>query len=80
MEGNQLDNVYDARSSNRIASRRLTRAITLLYRAGRQLDDASRVAPDRYNSDRLRSLATGLRDLSLPLSRIASRLQGTDGR
>jgi hypothetical protein len=63
------------RQSHRIASRRLTRAITLLTRAGRQLDYASRLAPDPYNADRLRVLATGLRDLSLPLSHIASRLE-----
>lgn len=62
-------------SSPRIASRRLTRAITLLTRAGRQLDTASRLAPDKYNADRLRFLAIGIRDLSLPLSRIASRLE-----
>ena len=65
---------YDPASS-RIASRRLTRAVTLLSRAGRQLDNASRLAPDKYNADRLLSIASGLRDLSLPLSRIASRLE-----
>jgi len=62
-------------TSPRIASRRLTRAVTLLSRAGRQLDAASRLAPDKYHADRLRFLATGLRDLSLPLVRIASRLE-----
>jgi len=62
-------------SSTRIASRRLTRAVTLLTRAGRQLDAASRSVPDSYNADRLRYFATGLRDLSLPLSRAASRLE-----
>jgi hypothetical protein len=61
--------------SHRLASRRLTRAVTLLARAGRQLDDASRVAPDRHNRNRLRLLATGLRDLSIPLSKIASYLE-----
>lgn len=63
---------YD-RASSRIASRRLTRVIKLLTRAGRQLDDTSQVAPDKYNADRLHFFATGLRDLSHPLSRIASR-------
>lgn len=63
------------RSSNRFASRRLTRAVTLLHRAGRQLDTASQTAPDRYNRDLLHNLALGLRELSLPLSRIASRLE-----
>ena len=61
--------------THRAASRRLCRAVTLLFRAGRQLEAASNYTPDKYNSDRLRSLATGLRDLSLPLSRIASRFQ-----
>lgn len=61
--------------SSRTASRRLTRALTLLRRAGRQLDNASQTAPDHYNRDRLHSLALGLRELSLPLSRIASRLE-----
>ena len=65
--------------STRIASRRLTRAITLLSRAGKQLDSASQTVPDRYQMDRLRFLATGLRDLSLPLSRIASRLEKGGG-
>jgi hypothetical protein len=62
-------------TSHRIASRRLTRAVMLLCHAGRQLDDASRVAPDPYNRERLRHFATGPRDLSLPLSRLASRLE-----
>lgn len=63
------------RNSSRTSSRRVIRAVTLLYRAGRQLDTASQTAPDRYNRDRLHDLASGLRSLSLPLSRIASRLE-----
>lgn len=62
-------------ASRRAASRRLERAITLLHRAGRQLDAASHAAPDRFHRDRLYNLALGLRELSLPLARIASRLQ-----
>lgn len=62
-------------TSNRTASRRLTRALTLLNRAGRQLDGASHAAPDRFQRDRLRFFATGLRELSLPLSRVASILE-----
>jgi hypothetical protein len=62
-------------TSNRIASRRLSKAVTLLFRAGKQLDAASRTAPDKYHADRLRFFATGLRDVSLPLYRIASRLE-----
>ena len=61
--------------STRTASRRLERAVPLLNRAGRQLDRASQAAPDRFHRDRLYSLASGLRDFTLPLSRIASRLQ-----
>ena len=62
-------------NSPRAASRRLARAVTLLNLAGRQLDRASHTAPDRFHRDRLRFFATGLRDLSLPLSRIASRME-----
>lgn len=62
-------------ASNRIASRRLVRAITLLNRAGRQLSTASQSAQDRYNRDRLHALAVGLRELTLPLGTIASRLE-----
>jgi len=61
--------------SHRLASRRLTRAVTLVVRAGRQLDSASDAAPDRYNRDRLRLLATGLRSLSIPMSKIATHLE-----
>jgi hypothetical protein len=63
------------RTSNRTASRRLVRAVTLLNRAGRQLDSASHAAPDHFHRDRLRFFATGLRELSLPLSRVASILE-----
>lgn len=59
-------------TSSRTASRRLMRALTLLNRAGRQLDGASYAAPDRFHRDRLRFFATGLRELSLPLWRVAS--------
>jgi hypothetical protein len=62
-------------TSNRTASRRLSKAITLLFRAGKQLDAASRTARDKYNADRLRFFATGLRDVTLPLCRIASGLE-----
>jgi len=44
-------------------------------RTGKQLDAASRTAPDKYHADRLRFLATGVRDVTLPLCRIASHLQ-----
>jgi len=36
---------------------------------------ASQHAPDKYNADRLRFFARGLRDVSVPLSNIASRLE-----
>jgi hypothetical protein len=61
--------------SHRNASRQLTRALTLLSRAGRQLDEASRTAPNRYHADRLRFYANGLRDVTLPLYRIASLIE-----
>jgi hypothetical protein len=62
-------------SSDRLATRRLSKAVTLLFRAGKQLEAASRMSADRYHSDRLQFFATGLRDVTLPLHRIASRLQ-----
>jgi hypothetical protein len=66
---------HSSTSSRRIASRRLARAVTLLHRAGRQLDGASHASPDRFHRDRLLSFATGLRELAVPLSRIASSLE-----
>lgn len=62
-------------TSNRVASRRLMRALILLNRAGRQLDFASQATPDRFHRDRLHSFAEGLRELSIPLSRLASRFE-----
>jgi hypothetical protein len=61
--------------SNRAASRRLARAVSLLYRAGEQLSAAGQASPDRYHRNKLHRLALGLRELSLPLSRIASVLE-----
>jgi len=59
------------KNSSRLASRRLERAITLLNR--RQLDGASHASPDRFYRDRLCSLATELREFTLPLSRGSPR-------
>ncbi len=67
-------------TSSRAASRRVSRAAILLNRAGRQLDGASHAAPDRFHRDRLRFFAAGLRDLSVPLSRIASHLENGSAR
>jgi hypothetical protein len=64
-------------TSHRISSRRLSRAVTLLTRAGRQLDSASKVA-DRYNEERLRFFASGFRDLANSFSKIASQLERGD--
>ena len=36
---------------------------------------ASQAAPDRYHQDHLRFIANGLRELSIPLTRIVSRLE-----
>ena len=58
-----------------VASHRLTRALTLPLRTGKQLDAASPSAPDNYNADQIRVLADGLRDLSRPLSRMASSVE-----
>lgn len=68
------------RTSPRLATRRIHRAVTLLFRAGRQLDAAGCAMPDPYHSDRLRHLAVGLRDFSLPLSRLAARLDNGGAR
>lgn len=62
-------------SSRRIASRRVLRAVTLLNRAGRQLDSASKAAPDRHNRERLLFFVTGFRDLANTFSKIASQLE-----
>src|SRR5215469_11136886 len=62
-------------TSPHLASRRVTRAVTLIADAGRQLHSASRAAPNHFHRDRLHFIADGLRRLSLPLSRIASRLE-----
>jgi hypothetical protein len=62
-------------TSNRTASRKLVRAVTFLTLAGQQLSAASQSAPDRYHRYKFHRLALGLRDFSLPLSRIASLLE-----
>jgi hypothetical protein len=62
-------------TSHRIASRRVLRAVTLLTRAGRQLDSPSKAAPDRYNRERLRFFVAGFRDLANSFSLIASQLE-----
>lgn len=65
--------------SHRIASSRVARAIILLSRAGEQLRAASQTTPDRYSCNRLRVLATGLRELSIPLLKIASCFEKGEG-
>ena len=62
-------------TSPRVASRRVTKALTLLHRASLQLECASQSAPDRYNRDHLFNLSVGLREICLPLYRAASRLE-----
>ena len=66
--------------SRRIASRRVLRAVVLLTRASRQLDSASKAAPDRHNRDRLRFFVAGFRDLASSFSRIASQLERGEAR
>jgi hypothetical protein len=75
MRAIELDN-----RSRRFATRHFSKAVTLLLRAGKQLDAASRTAPDKYHTERLQFLAAGLRDVTLPLSKIASCLQKGGGR
>ena len=62
-------------TSNRTASRKLVRAVTFLTLAGRALSAAGQVSTDRYHRNKFHRLAIGLRELSLPLSRIASLLE-----
>jgi hypothetical protein len=61
--------------SQRIASRKLLRAVTFLTLAGQQLSAASQSSTDRYTRKKFHRLALGLREFSLPLSRIASVLE-----
>jgi hypothetical protein len=61
--------------SHRIASRRVQRCIALLACASTELHRASGAANDTYSRDRLKNLANGLRDVGVPLSRIASHLE-----
>jgi hypothetical protein len=60
--------------SNRVASRRITRAANHLRQAEQQMAAASHASPDRFNRDRLRNFAVGLRNLNGPLARIANSL------
>jgi hypothetical protein len=66
---------YSAVVSDRIASRKLARSLRYLHWAEQQMTSASNSALNRYHRNHLRSLADGLRDLSLPLMRIVSRLE-----
>ena len=67
-------------TSNRAASQKLWRAASLLARAGAQLSAASKASQHRHNRNRLNHLALDLRELSLPLSRIASLLERGGGQ
>lgn len=67
-------------TSRRTASRRVLRAIKLLTRAGKQLDFASKSAPDKHNRDRLRFFVIGFRDLANSFSKIASQLERGETR
>lgn len=66
---------HSSTSSRRIASRHVAKAVILLSRAGQQLQAASQTIADNYSCDRLRFFATGVRDVALPLSKIASCLE-----
>ncbi len=66
---------HSSTSSHRIASRRVQRCIALLTCASTELYRASGTANDTYSRDRLKCLASSLRDLAVPMSRIASHLE-----
>ena len=70
-----MDTQHSASSSNRIASRRFERALAYLNRAGRNFDAASEAATTQADRDHFRALASGVRELCIPLCRTASRLQ-----
>lgn len=61
-------------TSHRIASRRLHRALILLHRASRYIEAASQSA-DRHHKDELLEFALGLREICIPLFRVAARLE-----
>lgn len=62
-------------TSNRTASRKLVRAVTFLTLAGQALNAAGQVSKDHYHRKKFHRLAVGLREFSLPLSRIATLLE-----
>jgi hypothetical protein len=66
---------HSSTSSHRIASRRVQRCVALLTCASTELYRASGAANDTHSRNRLRYLANGLRDIGLPLARIASHLE-----
>jgi hypothetical protein len=66
---------HSSTPSRRTASRRVQRCINLLTHASAELHRASSAANDTYSRDRLRYLANGLRDIGVPLSRIASHFE-----
>jgi len=65
-------------TANRTASRKLLRAVTHLNLAGQQLSAAGQSSPDRHHRDKFHRMALGLRELSLPLSHLASLLERGD--
>lgn len=60
---------------NRVASRRLARAVSHLQSAGQQIAAATQVAPTRYHQKQLRRLAVDIRTLSAPIAGLASLLE-----
>jgi hypothetical protein len=61
--------------SPRLASRRVQRCIALLKCASTELYRASGAANDTHSRNRLKCLASSLRNLAVPMSRIASHLE-----
>jgi hypothetical protein len=70
-----VDKNYSASTSRRVASRKLARSLAYLHSAERQMASASQAEPNRYHQDRLRFITDGLSELSIPLTRIVSRLE-----
>ena len=67
-------------TNDRAASLRLTRAVSHLNQAGRQLAAATVAAPSRYHQKQIRRLSVDLRTLSAPIEGLASFLEKAGDR
>lgn len=62
-------------TSNRVASRKLAAAASLITRAGAEISAAGKALPHRYHRNRFLRIALGVREFSGPLYRLASLLE-----